>query len=73
MKLEKLLETYEQLEKGKQNVMEEILKQISSWQSLADLGFTIEAIKLYRKMNNSTLAEAYKTVTAFQNMMKEQT
>ncbi len=71
MELEKLLKLHEQLEKATQIAREEIVKQINSWQSLADMGFTIEAIKFYRKQHNSTLKSAHEHVIAFQKMMKE--
>ena len=57
MELEKLLKLHEQLEKATQIAREEIVKQINSWQSLADMGFTIEAIKFYRKQHNVFTSE----------------
>ena len=65
-----LLEEHKRLKKEQKKVMAKILKHISSWQSLADLGFTVEAIKCYRETHCTTLAEAHKAVTNFQAMMK---
>lgn len=68
--IETLLEEHKRLKEEQRKVMNKILEHISSWQSLADLGFTVEAIKRYRETHCTTLGEAHEVVTSFQALMR---
>jgi len=65
MTLDERINLYRELQAAVNKLREDILNELTLWQSKALCGFFIEALTQYRKEHNCTFEEAKNAVQAF--------